>query len=190
MWQLEVELSEGVVHQYRYCVVLQLPDQTTIVRRWETHLLPRQVPGGGGGGGGDVFGRDGAGRVRVQRGWLAEEVLLTLKLVGPSAVTLYRYNQSFIYNLFLLPPAQEAQEAGGQDLGEGDAAGQGGHVRGAGAGVRGQRQCGPHGGQGQAGGLASGGGRGMSFMSSVSYLWTMNAACTHSETFLRNLFVF
>ena len=52
MWQLEVELSEGVVHQYRYCVVLQLPDQTTIVRRWETHLLPRQVLGGGGGGGG------------------------------------------------------------------------------------------------------------------------------------------
>ena len=88
MWQLEVELSEGVVHQYRYCVVLQLPDQTTIVRRWETHLLPRQVLGGGG----DVFGRDGAGRVRVQRGWLAEEVLLTLKLVGPSAVTLYRYS--------------------------------------------------------------------------------------------------
>ena len=88
VWQLEVELSEAVVHQYRYCVVLLLPDQTTIVRRWETHLLPRQVLGGGG----DVFGRDGAGRVRVQRGWLAEEVLLTLKLVGPSAVTLYRYS--------------------------------------------------------------------------------------------------
>ena len=35
---------------------------------------------------------NGAGRVRVQRGWLAEEVLLTLKLVGPSAVTLYRYS--------------------------------------------------------------------------------------------------
>ena len=87
MWQLEVELSEAVVHQYRYCVVLQL-DTSTIVRRWETHLLPRQVLGGGG----DVFGRDGAGRVRVQRGWLAEEVLLTLKLVGPSAVTLYRYS--------------------------------------------------------------------------------------------------
>ena len=87
VWQLEVELSEARVHQYRYCVVLQL-DTSTIVRRWETHLLPRQVLGGGGGG--DVFGRDGAGRVRVQRGWLAEEVLLTLKLVGPSAVTLYR----------------------------------------------------------------------------------------------------
>ena len=36
--------------------------------------------------------KGGAGRVRVQRGWLAEEVLLTLKLVGPSAVTLYRYS--------------------------------------------------------------------------------------------------
>ena len=38
----------------------------------------------------------------MQRGWLAEEVLLTLKLVGPSAVTLYRCSYHHTYDSYLL----------------------------------------------------------------------------------------
>ena len=68
LWQLSVSLSSSVVHQYRYCVIVVLqvsilhsrtfqPQSTVntvilqpifpgnpkriIVRRWETHFMPR-----------------------------------------------------------------------------------------------------------------------------------------------------
>ena len=52
IWKLGVDLSRGEEHQYRYCVVVILNSETlyseaqgrqkkVIVRRWETHLIPR-----------------------------------------------------------------------------------------------------------------------------------------------------
>ena len=59
IWKLTVDLDEEETHQYRYCVVVLLPHQQEslhqqhlqtphqrnkiIVRRWETHLLPRWI---------------------------------------------------------------------------------------------------------------------------------------------------
>lgn len=64
--------------------------QKVIVRRWETHLVPRRIPANGNSDDGNVetFG-DFGGRTRVQRGWLAEEMLIQFKLC-PGGVTLYK----------------------------------------------------------------------------------------------------
>ena len=59
IWKLTVDLDKEETHQYRYCVVVLLPHQQEplhqqhlqtphqrnkiIVRRWETHLLPRWI---------------------------------------------------------------------------------------------------------------------------------------------------
>ena len=125
-----MDLSGEEEHLYRYCVVVILNNeaqpclsqhsivnseangrQKVIVRRWETHLVPRygkiglsvysqaknykslscrKIPAHGSSDDGNVerFG-DYGGRTRVQRGWLAEEMLIQFKLC-PGAVTLYK----------------------------------------------------------------------------------------------------
>ena len=81
-WVPAAELEEAPC--YRYCVLVKLPPlpngarRRTVVRRWETHLRPRRL---GRGHGDDVFGAVD-GLVRVQRGWLTEEVVVQLKVVG------------------------------------------------------------------------------------------------------------
>ena len=48
-WRLPVELTHDQTHEYRYCVIVSLQQQfpaerrKIIVRRWETHLIPRWV---------------------------------------------------------------------------------------------------------------------------------------------------
>ena len=49
MWRLAVTLPDDDVPEYRYCVVVVLrplvrgDPQHVIVRRWETHILPRRA---------------------------------------------------------------------------------------------------------------------------------------------------
>ena len=81
-WVPAAELEEAPC--YRYCVLVKLPPlpngarRRTVVRRWETHLRPRRL---GRSQGDDVFG-EVDGLERVQRGWLTEEVVVQLKVVG------------------------------------------------------------------------------------------------------------
>jgi len=75
VWEKSIELS-GSELLYRYCVVVQLQQGRLVVRRWETHLLPRKVSDASCS---DVFGRVGD-MVSVQRGWLTEEMLVQFKL--------------------------------------------------------------------------------------------------------------
>jgi len=67
---------------------LQTPHQRNkiIVRRWETHLLPRIVKYSKDEV--DTFG-EMDGKVRIQRGWLAEEMMIQFKL-KQNAITLYK----------------------------------------------------------------------------------------------------
>jgi len=94
VWTLPLELSDDTEHQYRYCVVVILQpcsnhnQRKIIVRRWETHLLPRNVRHRSHEEIIDTFG-EFDGKKRIQRGWLAEEMLVQFKL-GPSAITLYK----------------------------------------------------------------------------------------------------
>jgi hypothetical protein len=75
VWEVRIPLSL-VDQQYRYCVVVRLLQGRIIVRRWETHLLPRRVTGETSS---DEFGKID-GRVSVQRGWLTEEMVIQFKL--------------------------------------------------------------------------------------------------------------
>ena len=96
VWKLPVELSTEETHEYRYCVVVALQQQfpaerrKIIVRRWETHLKPRLVTQSHCHDGTQLerFGELDT-RHRVQRGWLAEEMMVQFKLC-PGAVTLYK----------------------------------------------------------------------------------------------------
>jgi len=94
VWTLPLELSDDIEHQYRYCVVVILQpcsnhnQRKIIVRRWETHLLARNVRADSPTERIDFFGEID-GRKRIQRGWLAEEMLVQFKLC-PSAITLYK----------------------------------------------------------------------------------------------------
>jgi len=99
LWQLAVDLSTTELHQYRYCVVVILQPlfpgnpRRIIVRRWETHFIPRTA---------DLrqdsqertdsFG-DIGGLTRVQRGWLTDEQMIQFKLC-PGALRLYKKKHS------------------------------------------------------------------------------------------------
>jgi len=96
LWQLTMTLDESEDHVFRYCVVVILEPlclgnpRRIIVRRWETHQLPRKI--------GkkqdslepviDTFGV--IDRVqRIQRGWLTDEMVIQFKL-SKGGITVYK----------------------------------------------------------------------------------------------------
>lgn len=94
VWRLAVTLPDDDVPEYRYCVVVVLrplvrgDPQHVIVRRWETHILPRRAHSQEGDPALEEFGVVDKVR-RIQRGWLTEEVVVQLKLTG-NALTIWR----------------------------------------------------------------------------------------------------
>jgi len=99
IWQLTTSLDDAEEHLFRYCVVVILEPlclgspKRIIVRRWETHQLPRKIgKSQGSSGETDIFGI--IDRVhRVQRGWLTDEMVIQFKL-SAGGITIYKKKYS------------------------------------------------------------------------------------------------
>jgi len=100
LWHLNSTLDEEVDHLFRYCVVVILQPlcpgnpRRIIVRRWETHLLPRKIGKNSNCSekSADTFGIiDGIHR--IQRGWLTDEMVIQFKL-SHEGITIYKKKYS------------------------------------------------------------------------------------------------
>ena len=99
MWQLATTLDDEEDHLFRYCVVVILEPlclgspMRIIVRRWETHQLPRRIRKRQNCSEDlDTFGI--IDRVkRIQRGWLTDEMIIQFKL-SQGGITIYKKKYS------------------------------------------------------------------------------------------------
>jgi len=98
VWHLNTCLDEEDDHLYRYCVVVILQPlhpgspRRIIVRRWETHLLPRKIRKTTNNSVIDTFGIID-GKQRIQRGWLTDEMMIQFKL-SKEGLTIYKKKYS------------------------------------------------------------------------------------------------
>ena len=126
VWELTTTLDDQEEQLFRYCVVVILEPlclgnpRRIIVRRWETHQLPRKItkcqdqPEDL-----DIFGV--VDRVqRVQRGWLTDEMVIQFKLSG-GGMTIYKkkYSEHRLW-VKLTPLVKEWGHSQGEELSQTD----------------------------------------------------------------------
>jgi len=98
LWHLTIALDEEEDHMFRYCVVVILQplcpgsQRRIIVRRWETHLLPRKIGNKCSEVTTHTFGI--IDRIqRIQRGWLTDEMAIQFKL-SQGGITIFKKKYS------------------------------------------------------------------------------------------------
>ncbi|KAL5279528.1 GPCPD1 family protein [Megaselia abdita] len=106
-WTVTVSIPEQENVQYRYFVCAVVPTtENVIVRRWETHMVPRTVPASAKSGEEtkpdlyvpyvDLFG-DVKGEEKIDRGWLTSETVVQLKFFNAPFVWKQRVKKRLLY---------------------------------------------------------------------------------------------